>query len=220
MGRLLLAAIAAIGIGALASSAGALTIDIESGDQADLADGLLDDGDTAVSGPLTITFSNIVTSDGIPGALVDSDGIFFGRDPFAFAVVSMDMTFSAPIVLTAYDIDFIFPDPATDTATFQILGPGGTATGEMDFLPDISTGPRLPFDMGTIAFFAPGEIYTFIHTVKGEAVSQIDEFDFRVVPLPPSLALLGSSLAVFGLAGWRRRSGRTQQAPARHVGSA
>lgn len=62
----------------------------------------------------------------------------------------------------------------------------------MDFLPDISLGSRLPFDMDAIAFFAPGEIDTFTLTSSGLDFAQINAFDIRVVPAPPRLVRIGA----------------------------
>ena len=172
---------------------------------------MLDDGDQATKGPLVLTFNDIVTSDGIPGAQVDTGGIFFGRDPVDFAVVSMTMTFNLDVILTAYDIDFFFPSDASPSAgSFQILGPGGTATGAMTLFPGPSSPARIPFDMGTIGTFEAGVAYSFTHTVMGTDVGQIDEFDFQLaaIHLPAGGALLGATL--LGVGAFRQRRKHTE----------
>ncbi len=176
----------ALALALTASQANALTVTMNLDDdlppegQADFADETLDNGDSAIAGPFSITFTNVVTSDGLPGAQVDSDGIFFGVDPFDFAVVSMDLVFGIDTVILSYDIDYVFLEDPTNTAAFMLSGVNGdSGWNDFDAISDFG------FDMGTIPVFLAGETYSLTHNVSGIDVSQIDELVlWSQVPLP------------------------------------
>jgi hypothetical protein len=180
--------------------ADAATIDLDSADQSDFFDGILNAGDVASDDGLTIVFSSVFGSDGLSGSYIGSNGIYLSNDTRTFDAVSFEMSFSVNTILTAYDID----RERTRNGAFSISGRSG-ASG----LNALGRTGRFAFDMGTLAYFAAGETYTLTHSGLGRrGFAAIDEFDFTIVesalaavPLPPT-----APLALVGLWAMRRVS--------------
>ena len=192
------AALMAAGTFAAPAQAAPLTLDLDDADVANFADGTVDDGDRAVVGPVSLTFSDVRTFNGSTGGFVDFDGIGFGRE--GSLVVSLGLTFGVDTVITGYDIDY--NDVRNDLDTFfRISGPNGVS----GLNPLTRTGVYA-FDMGTIPLFLAGETYVLTHDIPaGEGASQIDEF-FVTAPVPLPLPA-GALLAGLGaLALVRRRA--------------
>jgi hypothetical protein len=206
--------------GALALSAGtasAVTMNLDydffvDGGQDDFFDEQLDEGDQAFAetGPISVTFSNIVTSSGAPSANINTDGIFFSSDPSFNEVVSVDMVFSVDTIIDWVDIDFTL---ASSGAFFQISGANGTS-GQIA----VDQTDDVLFDMGTLDRFLAGETYTLTHNVTGYEYFQIDEFEVSFAPIPVPLSaalLLGGLGTLVGVRRLKRAAGREQTSPNR-----
>lgn len=167
----------------------AATIDLDISDQSDFADGVLNAHDKAFDGGLTLTFTNIIGSDGLPGSYIGSNGIYLSNDRHTFDAVSFDLVFSADTVLIGYDID----NERTRNGSFLISGSDGASGPNALY----KTG-RFAFDMGSLAYFAAGETYSLTHTGLGRrGFAAIDEFDYTLiesipatVPAPPTAPLM------------------------------
>ncbi|MEO1679792.1 MAG: hypothetical protein AAFU80_16745 [Pseudomonadota bacterium] len=197
--RVAQAAAIAVALGA-AAPASAVTVNFDSDDQPDFFDGFLNPGDQATDGGVTVTFSNIVPSNGNGQnrARVDDDGLFFGTRTNRAYAVSFDLAFSRDVIITGYDIDF----ERSRGAAFVISGANGVS-GSNTF----SQTGNFAFDMGTIPVFLAGETYTLTHTgLTGNELSQIDEFEVEFVqPIPLPAALPALAVAFGALALFRRR---------------
>jgi len=190
-----------------AASAAPVTVNLDAfsfagGGQDDFADATLDEGDVAFAetGPLSITFSNLIVSNGATEADIDFDGLFFSADTVFNEVLSVDLTFSITATILSVDIDSTGADPGM---TFQLSGVNGTSGA----IPVDATGD-IPFDMGTIPVFLAGQPYTLTHNLPTASFGpyfQIDEFEISPVPLPAGGVLLIGGL--FGLHLLRRRRG-------------
>jgi hypothetical protein len=200
-----------------ANTAAATTMNLDydlfaDGGQDDFADDLLNEGDIAFAetGPIAVTFSNIVTGNGAAAAPIDYDGIFFSNTRWYNAVKSVDLTFAVDTVIDAYDIDFT---TARRGSYFQISGVNGT-TGQNR----VARQGDFTFDMGSIDVFLAGETYTLTHTAGGRGFFQIDEFSVSLpaVPLPAAgMMLLGGMGLLAGLQRMRRtraQGGATRKA--------
>ena len=164
----------------------------------DFADGNMNNGDTATDGSTTLTFGNILNVLGGDFVQVDGDGILLGS--FGLTAFSFSIVFDADTVIDEYTIGF--NNPFT-TGSFQLSGPNGTSG--MNNLVPVGT---FTFDMGTIPFFAAGQVYTLTHDISGfNGLSRILSFDISAapsqVPAPAATLLLGGGLLGLGLLGRR-----------------
>jgi hypothetical protein len=134
-----------------------------------LADGLVN-GDRMTVNGLTLTFSNIVTSnDGgigeldpdIPGILIS--GII---DEDYSDVVSLDITFSEDVVISSYKIgDW----KSISAGRFFTLAGAGGVSGE-NVIPAGSSGTSvsLPFVQGGLTSLKAGQAYTLSHNLPND----------------------------------------------------
>ncbi|MEO0363550.1 MAG: VPLPA-CTERM sorting domain-containing protein [Pseudomonadota bacterium] len=178
----------------------------------DLADRFLDEGDQSSDNGVTMTFFDLVVSDGSSSSLLDSDGIFFSTNADFDDIVQLSFSFDTDVIWFDYDVDFselAFPDepfpfpgfPFDPTPAFlslepfffQVAGSNGVS-GPNELGPE----GRFRFDMGSIPFFKAGETYTLTHNL-GDLAVQIDEIDVVVTPLPASALMLLGGLGAFGL---------------------
>lgn len=174
-----------------AGSAHAITLDLDS----DVLDGLLFDGEQSSSEGVTMTFSNVQASDGLPGVFVNDNGIAFAN--VGSAASQLSFSFNVDVVIESFDVDFNF---ARNNQGFTITGPNGISGFN-----SLGRNGDIAFDAGSIGRFRAGEIYTLTHNVRGGVpfvgprVAQIDEFEVSLaaVPAPLSGALLGGAFGVF-----------------------
>jgi hypothetical protein len=138
-----------------------------------LLDGL-QDGDSVTSGGITVTFSNVVVSDGGPTGDVEDTGILFSGivDPTYTDVISVDLTFSHDVQISSY---IIGGREDISVGRFVVLT-GTNGMSAENTVPALSgsafTEVLLPFDPGSIPVFKAGQPYTLSHNLPNDELSE------------------------------------------------
>lgn len=184
------------GKAALAATINLNTLSFADGGQDDFFEnGFLENGEVVFDnegGPISITFSNLQTSDRTGGGIVDRNGVFLGDDPLRNIIVSVDLTFSVPVKINAFRVSEVVGDLAG--SFLQLSGVNGTS-GRVNLF---GFG-QMPVDMGTIPVFLPDTPYTLTHTVSGirqfVQIGSIELQEVTAVPLPATAFLLIGAVA-------------------------
>ncbi|RVU35178.1 hypothetical protein EOI86_20390 [Hwanghaeella grinnelliae] len=193
------------GKAALAATINLTTFSFADGGQDDFFEnGFLENGEVVFDnegGPVSITFSNLQTSNNLGGGIVDRNGVFFGDDPLTNIVFSVDLTFSVPVIITSFRVTNLDDDV---TGSFlQLSGVNGTS-GPVN----LEGFGEMPVDMGTIPVFLPDTPYTLTHTVSGirqfVQIGRIDLQEVTAVPLPATAFFLIGAVAGLCLLRGRR----------------
>lgn len=165
-----------------------------------LADGL-GNGDSVTVGGITMTFSNVVVSDGSGSGDVEAAGVLMSSttDPTLKDVISFDFSFSEDVFVTSYGIGVHEDVPAG--SFFTVSGSNGTSGNNP--IPEGTSFDEvaIAFDPGTIPVFAAGQSYSFSHNlpVTGDPLFNFRSFTVSAVPEPGSamLATIGLAALVF-----------------------
>ncbi|MGJ8679914.1 PEP-CTERM sorting domain-containing protein [Paraglaciecola sp.] len=183
----------------LCTEAAIITLDLDSDDQASFSDDLLQNGEQAFSGPLVVTFSNLITSDGSSAAGIDSDGLYFSSDPNYSEIVSVTLLFNIDVVLRNVDIDY---DENNQNGNFWFTQ-GSHRSGNM-----LGKIGNVNYEAGAIPFFRANTAYTIHHNLTDDNFFQIDELILETVNVPEPSSLSVVFLSITSLFLIRRRSFR------------
>ncbi len=171
------------------------------------ADGL-NNGDSLTEDGITLTFSDVVTSNGSAFGEIEGVGILLTGvlDPTYTDVISFSITFSQRVQILTYDIGAREDVPVS--SSFNLTGSNGTSGNNV--IPFISgattTELQLSFDKGTIPFFEANQAYSFTHNLPNngsDALFNLEELAVEAVPEPSSSLLIG--LGSFALMSRRTR---------------
>ncbi len=159
---------------------------------ASLTDGL-SNGDSVTVDGITITFSNVVVSDGSGAGDVEADGILISgsTNPSFSDVTSFDFSFDTDVFLNAYTIGLHEDVPAGRSLT--VIGGGGVSGNNAIPVGTSFTEQTFAFDSGTISFFESGQVYSFSHDLPeaGDPLFNLKGFTVSAVPEPGAISILG-----------------------------
>ena len=171
------------------------------------ADGL-NDGDSVTVDGITLTFFNVVVSNGSSFGDVEAAGILMSSstDPSLTDVIRFDFSFSQEVQISAYTIGVHEDVPLG--SFFSVSGTNGTSGNNT--IPDGSmfADQTFVFDPGTIPAFEAGQVYSFTHNlpVSGDPLFNFKGFTVSSVPEPSSTGLISLGILLFALRRKRRAS--------------
>ena len=170
-----------------------------------LADGL-GTGDVLTVDGVSLTFSSVVVADGSPQGAVEGTGILMSStaDPID-DVIQFDFSFSHDVVINSWVLGT--HEDVPPGSFISVVGPNGTAGNNAIPAGTSLSNVSQPFDMGTIAFFQAGAVYSFTHNLPANGDPLFNLAQLSVSPIPePGLAwpVLGAFLILVN--GRSRRS--------------
>ena len=173
-----------------------ITLDLDKYDQDDFLDETLDDGDQAIAGPLVLTFTNILTSDGTVEGEIGGNGLYFSLDDDDNELVSIDLMFNIDVRLINVDID---REDNAQKGEFW-FEQGSNRSDNM-----IGEIGNIAYEAGTIPYFRANTVYTLRHNITNDDFFQIDEFVLEAVNVPEPSTVILFLLSIFGLMGHQRK---------------
>jgi hypothetical protein len=182
----------------ISTQAGIITLDLDWDDQEDFYDGELQSGDQAFSGPLMVTFDDLITSNGDPEAEIDQDGFYFSRSSNLnfYDIISVSLSFNMDVRLLNVDIDY---DENSQNGEFWFVE-GIKRSGNM-----LGKVGNITYDAGTIPFFKADTKYTIYHNLTGDDLFQIDELILETIEVPEPASLSFMLLSLYGCFSARRK---------------
>jgi len=154
----------------------------------------LGNGDTVTSNGITLTFSNVVVSDGSATGDVENVGILLSSTDEAGLqdVHSFDFSFSHDVVVSQYTIGA--REDVHSNSVFVVTRPNGTSGNNVIPAGSQFTDSVHTFDEGTIPFLQAGQVYSFSHNLPNNAsddpLFNLRSFSVTAVPEPSSASLL------------------------------